>query len=219
MRILNQMNKPRIILASASPRRDELLNIIGLSHEILVTGADEEPIFNPPAGANYSPAEWRALSASQAKAEAAEKAVFAGDTNSKKRDAETIIIAADTVVSPTLDGSRAFGKPCGTDDAVQMLLELSGTEHVVIGGITVSNGIRRISKCVSTLVRMKKLTLEDIYSYIDTKEPFGKAGAYAVQGIGSIFVESIKGDYANVVGLSVSVLRDILKFDFSVKML
>ena len=93
------------------------------------------------------------------------------------------------------------------------------SEHVVIGGITVSNGIRRISKCVSTLVRMKKLTLEDIYSYIDTKEPFGKAGAYAVQGIGSIFVESIKGDYANVVGLSVSVLRDILKFDFSVKML
>lgn len=209
------MNKLRIILASASPRRDELLNLIGLPHEILITDADETPNSGPPEGTGFSIAEWYARSASMAKAEVAEKEVFDGQKT--KSIGKTIIVAADTVVSP--DGNRVFGKPIGANDAIRMLSELSGCEHIVIGGITVSDGTRRITRTVSTYVRMKRLTEDDIYAYVKTGEPFGKAGAYAIQGRGAVFIESIRGDYPNVVGISASVLRDILKFDFSIEML
>lgn len=207
------MTGRRVILASASPRRDELLNLISLPHEILVTDADETPTGNAPEELGLSPAGWYAYSASAAKAEAAEKVIFSGS----KPDGSTIIIAADTVVSA--DGTEVFGKPRDDADAARMLRALSGREHFVIGGITVSDGTRRVTKCVTTSVRMKRLTEEDVSAYIATGEPFGKAGAYAIQGRGAVLVDSITGDYGNVVGISTSTLRDILKFDFSAEIL
>lgn len=205
-------------MASASPRRDELLNLMGLPHEILVTDADESPEGGPPDGSGMNYAEWYALSASAAKAKAAEAAVFCPTCGSAASiGGNTLIVAADTVVTP--DGEEVYGKPEDAEDAARMLRSLSGREHYVIGGITVSNGVRRVSRCVTTVVRMKDLTDGEISAYIRTGEPFGKAGAYAIQGRAAVLVDSLNGDYGNVVGISTSALRDILKFDFSAEIL
>ena len=117
-------------------------------------------------------------------------------------------MTADTVVSP--DGERIFGKPADGDDAARMLRELSGTDHTVVGGICVTDGVRTLTSSVTTHVRFKELTEREISSYVGSGEPFGKAGAYAIQGKASLFVESVSGDYANIVGISVFELRRML---------
>ncbi len=205
--------KRRFILASASPRRHDLLCSVGLEHEVLVTDADETPRSACPEGEAY--AEWFARSVSEIKAEAAVAAL-----KDVCADDEVFVISGDTVVTP--DGEQIFGKPSDEADAVRMLTALSGKEHFVIGGITVarlSGGeVKYASRSVKTSVTFKNLSEREISAYVSSGEVWGKAGAYAIQGLGGVFVSSVSGDYPNVVGISTSVLFDILAEDFSLKL-
>ena len=203
----------RFILASASPRRHDLLCSVGLDHELLVTDADETPQTHCPESEDY--AEWFARSVSEIKAKAAVDTLKDNCT-----DDEIFVISGDTVVTP--DGEEIFGKPSDEADAVRMLSALSGKEHFVIGGITVARiyrgETRYASRSVKTTVKFKSLTKCEIDSYIASGEVWGKAGAYAIQGLGGVFVSSVSGDYPNVVGISTSVLFDILSEEFSLKL-
>lgn len=181
----------KIILASASPRRDEILNLAGLRHEIKASGADE----TPPRGASPADAV-RLLSFRKAKAASAECGP------------EDIIIAADTTVE--LDG-RMLGKPKGAEDARRMLRALSDKEHYVHTGITVMCREKTVSETVTTKVRMRKIEEEELEGYIDSGEPMDKAGAYGIQGLGGIFVSRLEGDYFNVMGLPLCRLCEILR--------
>ena len=198
----------RFVLASASPRRHELLCSVGIAHDILVTDADENPSGVPEAGETY--AEYFAREASRLKCEAALNALGVGV------DRKTVVIAADTVVSP--DGEVIFGKPKNAEGAAEMLRALSGREHSVVGGITVSvidgESVKTVSRSVTTMVTFKSLTEHEITSYVESGEPDGKAGAYAIQGLGAVFVKSLRGDYPNVVGLSVYETCRILSEEF-----
>lgn len=205
--------KRRFILASASPRRHDLLCSVGVEHEVLVTDADETP--RTPCPENVPYAEWFARSVAEIKAEAAVSAVM--DTCA---DGEVFVISGDTVVTP--DGVEIFGKPSDEADASRMLTVLSGKEHFVVGGITVARiscgEVKYASRSVKTSVVFKPLTEREISEYISSGEVWGKAGAYAIQGLGGAFVSSVSGDYPNVVGISTSVLFDILAEEFSLKL-
>lgn len=212
----------KFILASASPRRRDLLNSAGIPHTVFVTDADEAPAGSPAAGGSY--AEYYAREASRAKGKAA-TTLLREDPPEDLRSlldggGKIYVISADTVVSP--DGEQVFGKPETAAHAREMLSILSGREHFVIGGITVTEmtacGTRSVSECVSTSVFMKELTEREIGAYIESGEPDGKAGAYAIQGLGGAFVSSVKGDYPNVVGISVFRLIDILSREFGVNL-
>ena len=200
--------KIKIILASASPRRHELLLAAGLPHEILVTDAEENPEGFPAEGVSY--AEWFAAETSKLKGKAALEKTL------PEEGVRTFVVSADTVVSH--DKRSVFGKPKSKEDAASMMHLLSGIEHYVVGGITVAEAgtDKSVSRSVVTAVKFKKLTEEEITSYVGTSEPYDKAGGYGIQGIASLFVESIVGDYPNVVDISVSTLADILDKDFGV---
>ncbi|MCQ2456464.1 MAG: Maf family protein [Clostridia bacterium] len=200
-------NNVKFILASASPRRHELLLAAGIPHEVLVTDADESASREKPE--NFPRAAWYALEASRIKCEAAVSAL-------RDENGRAFVIAADTVVSSDLD--EVLGKPKEDADAVRMLSSLSGAEHYVVGGITlaeIADGkVRTSSRSCVTKVKMRTLSPGMIDSYVATGEPSDKAGAYAIQGLAGIFVERFEGDYSNVVGLSVATLADMLLTDF-----
>ena len=182
----------RIILASQSPRRRQLLDQIGLTgYEILVPQADES--YEP----SLPPAEI-VRSISRKKAEAASR--LAGDS-------EALIIAADTMVF--LDSLR-LGKPHSEQEAYSMLTSLSGRTHQVITGITVLQGSRMETCSDMTGVTFRPLTDAEKWSYIRTGEPMDKAGAYGVQGKAALFVTGISGDYFNVMGLPLHLLGQML---------
>jgi septum formation protein len=178
-----------ILLASASPRRRELLARAGLAIEVLPADVDESQLPDEAAGPM---AERLAL----AKAEA-----IAAEHPSR------LVVAADTVV--VRDGA-VLGKPRDTSEAVAMLASLSGREHEVITGFAVLGIDGATSAAVSTRVRFRSLSAEVIEAYVATGEPMDKAGAYGIQGIGAKLVRSISGSYTNVVGLPlVEVLEAI----------
>lgn len=189
----------KIILASASPRRKELMEQLGLEFEIRVS--DVEEIVT---GTNPTEVV-KELSALKA------RAVFQNTTE------EVLVIGADTVVA--LDG-EILGKPADRQDAENMLRRLQGREHSVYTGVTLcvrKNGEeKKISFSEGTGVRFYPMTEEEIKWYVETSEPEDKAGAYGIQGIGGRFVERIKGDYNNVVGLPIARLyhetKNIIKF-------
>ena len=196
----------RLILASASPRRRESLENIGLKFDIIVSSENEENIDDtlPP------------------KLYTSELAVLKANSVAKKLIEEGrqkgIIIAADTVVY--LD-EKILGKPKNKEDAFLMLNSLSGRIHSVYTGICVLrlNDGFIVSESVRTDVKFKDIDEKLIRKYIDTNEPMDKAGAYGIQGRGSLLVEKIDGDYFNVVGLPVSTLCEILKKEFNVDIL
>ncbi len=192
----------KIILASASPRRRELLEAAGIPHTVFRMDIDETPdVSRYSRGSGFPFPEWYTRECALVKLRAAEDLIY-------KEDARPVIVTADTVVSP--DGEGIFGKPADAADAARMLRELSGTDHTVVGGICVTDGGRTLVSSVTTHVRFKELTEREIASYVESGEPFGKAGAYAIQGKASLFVESVSGDYANIVGISVFELRRML---------
>jgi septum formation protein len=173
----------KLILASASPRRAQILRDAGFSFQTMPSAMDETPI------PNESPSDLVQRLA-DAKAELiAARAV-----------GPAIILAADTVV--TLDG-RIFGKPRSTDDARHMLQALSGRTHSVLTGVTLIRfpDAERVSFVESTLVHFAPLSGDEISRYLATGEPHDKAGAYAIQGHAGRFIPRIEGDYFNVVGL------------------
>lgn len=190
----------RIILASASPRRRELLRNMGLRFETAVSNAPEQLID----GESPQDTVMRL---------AAEKAaVAAGHTDAGEK---CIVIGADTVV--VIDG-EILGKPSGKEQAAEMLARLSGRTHTVYTGICVLESCtnKRVCDCVATQVTFRELTDDQISRYIKTGEPMDKAGAYGIQQLGSMLVERINGDYFSVVGLPVCRLSEILAGDFGI---
>ena len=179
----------KIILASASPRRRELLAELGCRFEIITADIDENIPEKDPAVHVCILAERKAMAVREK----------AGD--------DALIIAADTVVCA--DG-EILGKPCDRADAERMLRMLSGRRHEVISGIAVGINGRVHTAYESTAVTFKRLSDREISAYLNTNEPYDKAGAYAVQGIASLFIERIEGDYFNVVGLPRHRLYELL---------
>lgn len=189
----------KIILASASPRRREILSGVGMDFEVLVSEADEGTVSPEGLETGVYVQELALLKASAAAKAADEK--------------EAIIIAADTVVAAS---GEILGKPKDEEDAFRMLKSLSGKCHSVFTGICVMRKKNAYSVCaaVQTRVYFKELSDKQIESYIKTGEPMDKAGAYGIQGKGSVLIEKIEGDYFNVVGLPVSRLAEILEKEF-----
>ena len=185
----------KLILASGSPRRAEILRNAGFEFETYVTHADESR------RARESPAKYVGRVAHAKARAAAEK--FAG------KSAPTIVIGADTVV---LAGGKILGKPLDVKDSRRMLRLLSGKTHRVLTGLSVlslPDGAER-HHVETTQVRFRKMSNAEIDDYIATGEPFGKAGAYAIQGIGGRHVMRVEGCYFNVVGLPLARLCDLL---------
>jgi septum formation protein len=177
-------NFPDIVLASASPRRRELLAQLGVPHEVLAVDVDETPL------PVESPA---ALAQRLARAKALAGRARAADARA--------VLGSDTVVAV---GDRIFGKPADRDDALAMLAALSGCEHRVLTAVALASpgpSGAVLEALSETAVRMRTITPAEAVSYWDTGEPAGKAGAYAIQGLGAVFIEHIRGSYSGVMGL------------------
>jgi septum formation protein len=184
------MTKPRVILASASPRRSELLDLVGIAHEIQPADIDE----------TYREGE---EAAEHAERLAREKGAVIAE-----RNPDAIVISADTIV--LVDG-LVLGKPRDEDDAARMLSLLSGQTHVVLTAVAVTYGGKMRSGVESVRVTFRPLTRERIRAYIATGEPMDKAGAYGIQGFGATLVERIDGDYFAVMGLAIARMIDLLE--------
>lgn len=182
----------KIVLASSSPRRRELLSLTGLT--FTVEASDYEEVLVPGVDPRLLA---RRLSCKKAKAVA-------------KKYRNALIIAADTFI---VFGDILLGKPSSKEDAMRMLGLLNGQSHSVITGVTIIDTASRkiLSRSVETRVWFRKLTKQELASYVRTGEPLDKAGAYAIQGLGSLIVERIEGDYFNVIGLPLSSLVEALK--------
>jgi septum formation protein len=173
-----------IVLASASPRRRELLTQVGISFQVMPSTADETLL------ANETP-EAHVIRLS------CDKAM---EVASRPEQSGRWFIGSDTVV---VRDNSLLGKPANAEEAAAMLNSLSGRSHRVISGYAVHDREhgRTLSGAITTRVFFKELTTREIEGYIATKEPFDKAGSYAIQGIGSFMVPKIEGSYTNVVGL------------------
>jgi septum formation protein len=188
----------RVVLASGSPRRHQLLNLIGIAHEVRPPNIDE----------TMRPRETPRRHAERL---AREKASAVA-----KRDPDLITIGADTIV---VVNRKVLGKPRDTDDAARMLALLSGREHMVTTAVAVSRGKKLRSAVEEVSVRFRRLRDDEIDAYIATGEPMDKAGAYGIQGYGATIVERIEGDYFAVMGLPivrlVGLLRDVgIRYQF-----
>jgi septum formation protein len=199
-------SKPKIILGSSSPRRKDLLSVLGLSYEVIKPETPEL------VRAGEAPVDY-------VKRNSMEKCDWVCDHLSQKKSAShlgSIVICADTIV---VLGSAILEKPLNPEHATLMLRSLSGTSHTVFTGVRVRSlgtAKDRVSEFVTaTKVKIKKLSEQEIKKYIETGEPLDKAGGYAAQGIGSYMVEGIEGSYTNVVGLPVAELVQCLEKDFN----
>ena len=189
---LRTLDDAVVILASASPRRAELLEQAGIPFQVAsALGVEERalPDESPPQTA-------RRLA--EAKAAAA---------RSRYPDAD-VVIGADTVV--VIDG-QALGKPQDAPDAERMLARLSGREHAVVTGFAVLGHDTRVCGAETTLVRFRLLEPSEISRYVATQEPLDKAGAYGIQGRGALLIQGISGDYTNVVGLPLPAIASALR--------
>ena len=186
-----------LYLASASPRRRELLALAGYSFAVMPADADE----TVPAG--VVPRDAAALLAGRKADAAARLPEFLA-----RRAPGDVILAADTVVDL---GGKILGKPKDREDAKRILLSLSGRRHSVHTGFCVLAGAKKMCGVESTAVEFYPLTQEEIETYLDTGEPMDKAGAYGIQGRGALFVRRIAGDYYTVVGLPIARIDRILR--------
>jgi len=184
------INSNPVILASASPRRRELLAQIGVSFTVIVTDIDETPLPGE---------EHRAYTLRLAEAKAL--AVL-------RQHPDAIVIGADTIV--TID-DELLGKPCDTTDAERMLQQLAGRTHQVTTGVAVVTHADSLKQTVTTNVTFSPMTLAEIRSYVASGEPMDKAGAYAIQGRAAQWIPRIEGDYSNVVGLPLATLSTLLQ--------
>jgi len=182
-----RMKRP-LILASGSPRRKEILDTMGIPYVVDVSDVDESCTGSP---------EEMVMELSERKA----RAVAAMYQNE-------LVLAADTLVF----GDEVLGKPKSAEHAIDMLSRLSGNWHSVYTGLTLIDTVTGtcIRRADQTRVHFIEMSEEDIAAYVATKEPLDKAGAYAIQGLGGMFIDRIEGSYSNVVGLPMSVLREML---------
>ncbi|MBE6674851.1 MAG: septum formation protein Maf [Ruminococcaceae bacterium] len=187
----------KLVLASKSPRRREILGMVTKDFSVRVSDADESY------GESTPLAEVPRLLA-QRKAEATP--IFENE----------VIIGCDTVV--VYDG-ELMGKPKDKADAIRMLTRLSGTTHEVISGLCVRTNEKSCSCSVTTYVKFRELTRNEIENYVNTYNPVDKAGAYGIQESAGAFVEKIDGDFYNVVGLPLCKLCQILKDELGIELL
>lgn len=191
------VHKPRLVLASASPRRLTLLAQVGVEPDALRPASiNEDPRMGEmPRGL--------ALRLARSKAEAAR------DQIANDRDiANAYVLAADTVVAY---GRKVFGKPQHMEEAAKFLQELSGRNHRVLTGVCLITPQDRVmTRIVDTKVRFKHLNKSEIEAYVASREWRGKAGGYAIQGLGGCFVQKISGSYTNVVGLPLTEVTNML---------
>lgn len=184
----------RIILASASPRRKELLAWLRTDFDIQVSDVEEIVTQSDPAKVVEELSDQKA------------SAVF------QQTEGDVLVIGADTVVAMN---NKILGKPMDEEDAIHMLQSLQDKEHTVYTGVTVyvrqGAEVNKKSFSECTKVKFYSMSDEEIIGYVSTGEPMDKAGAYGIQGIGGRFVEKIQGDYNNVVGLPVARLYQELK--------
>ena len=201
--LLNPLG-PKLCLASRSPRRAELLTLVGAHFETAPVEVDERALPGERPDAHV-------LRLSEAKARASRAAREAAAAVGSGRDAfeETVYVGADTVV--VIDRA-ILGKPTDRADAARMLTLLSGRIHEVWTGLFVLDPgeERGLGEAVRSIVKFARIVPEEIERYVATGEPLDKAGAYAVQGGGALFVEAIEGSYSNVVGLPLSHLKHLL---------
>ncbi len=183
--------KNRFVLASRSPRRSELLKQLGFDFDVIPSRVEEDWI-------QKETPQRQVIRLAEAKAQ-----------DVGRQYPNRWIIAADTIVC--LD-DFILGKPKNTEEAFEMLSRLSGQEHFVITGLSIHHFEKETAghQAVETVVKMKSLTPVEMRWYVNTGEPFDKAGGYAIQGIGSFMIERIRGSYTNVVGLPLCELIEML---------
>jgi len=182
----------QLILASASPRRAELLTSAGFAFEVAPAEVDETPHAEE-AASDYVIRVAR------------DKARHVAET---RKGTGSIVLAADTAV---VTDSRIMGKPRSDEDAASMLATLSGSVHQVLTGVVVRTETRELVELVATRVHFLLLSSAEIHGYVATGEPRGKAGAYAIQGHAARFIDWIDGSWSNVVGLPLSTVNRMLK--------
>lgn len=196
----NRVTSKKIILASASPRRKELLAQIGMTYTVMPSDAEEK-------GESGAPEE-------MVKELSGQKARDIFNRLSRKEQSEVLVIGADTVVS--LDG-QIMGKPGNKEVAVHMLTALQGRTHQVYTGVTLmwqqeeTGDVQEDFFFEKTEVTMFPMSEAEIHAYVDTGEPMDKAGAYGIQGKCAAFIKGISGDYNNVVGLPIGRLYQEIK--------
>lgn len=202
---MNELNKTKLILASTSPRRKELLEQVGLKFEVITSECDESTSEN-------NPSKLVTVLANK-KAKAVAK-VCCENKEFLKVNNNFVVIGADTIVA--LD-KQILGKPKNEEEALEMLMELSGKIHQVYTGVSIQ--VFKEGKIISkyfyekTDVKMYEFNEKEALDYIATGEPLDKAGSYGIQGLGAILVKEIKGDYNTVVGLPVArVYRELINF-------
>lgn len=177
-----------LILASNSPRRKELLALLGYEFVVKVSDCDESTDISSPELLVKELSKRKAIAVS--------------------RNHDDVVIGSDTVVA--IDG-KILGKPADAEDAAKMLHLLSGKTHTVFTGVTILSNHKEITEAIPCQVTFKELTQQEIEYYIKSGEPMDKAGAYGIQGKGSAFVSEIKGDYFSVVGFPCCYVSEALK--------
>ncbi|AKA84494.1 septum formation protein Maf [Pseudomonas synxantha] len=181
-----------LYLASGSPRRRELLNQIGVPFTVVSAAIDETPLTHEPAVTYVE---------RLARGKATAGFVALGQPSG------ACVLGADTAV--IIDG-QILGKPVDQADALAMLMALSGREHEVLTAIALTDGQRCETRYVSSLVRFRQVSVEEATTYWHSGEPQDKAGGYAIQGLGSVFVAGLNGSYSAVVGLPVCETAQLL---------
>ena len=188
-----------IILASASPRRKEILENTNIKFDIISSSIEE------------------LILGGESPCQMVMRLAFEKGIDIASKHKSDLVISADTIV--VLD-NNILGKPKDEEEARQMISNLTGRTHQDITGISLINleNNKKIIDYVVSNVKFKKLSKDDINDYIKTKESLDKAGAYGIQGYGAILVEEIQGDYFNIVGLPISKLSDLLKIHFNINL-
>ncbi len=180
----------KLILASASPRRKEILDTAGYSYEVVTSSAEELV-------GGVAPEELVRINALRKAREV-----------SSRLPNESVVLGADTVVCL---GETVLGKPNNKQQAFEMLKSLSGSSHRVLTGYAVVSGTDEKSGVCSTEVKFRALSDEEINFYIETNEPMDKAGAYGIQERACLFAESVEGDYFNIIGLPIAQVYPVLR--------
>ena len=180
----------RVVLASASPRRRQLLNLIGITHEVRPSNIDET------------------MRPREAPRRHAERLAREKATAIASRDPDLVTIGADTVV---VINRKVLGKPRDEAEAMHMLSQLNGRLHTVITAVAVARGRKLRSSIEEVSVKFRRLREDEIQAYVATGEPMDKAGAYGIQGYGATIVERIEGDYFAVMGLPLVRLTTLMR--------
>lgn len=187
----------RLVLASGSPRRRELMSLVGLEYDVVVSDIDERIQESDPCEYVKKLSYAKAMSVlERLSSESGEEKGLAGNTTDGY-----IVVGADTIVH---HNGSILTKPRDREDAYRIIKSLSGDVHQVYTGVSICTDERCVSFCEKTDVEVYDMTDEEIYMYIDTGEPMDKAGAYGIQGRFAAYVKGIRGDYNNVVGLPIA---------------